>query len=115
MATNIAAVGERDLILPFKAIGVQIFPVRGIEEVRGVMSRLIREDYGLILITEDLASKLEDLLKEVSTQPTPSIVPIPSSGGSTGFALGRLRETIKKAVGADILAEEGQSSTKSEG
>ncbi len=114
MSTNIAAIGERDLILPFKAIGVQVFPVEEIEEARDVMGRLIKEGYGLILITEGLASRLEDLLKEVSTEPTPSIVPIPSSGGSTGFALGRLRETIKKAVGADIMAGSGDRSTESE-
>jgi len=106
MATNIAAVGERDLILPFKAIGVRVFPVTKAEEARVAVSALIREGYGLILITENLAQDLEDVLKEVSLEPTPSIVPIPSSGGSTGFALRRLRETIKKAVGADIFAVE---------
>lgn len=114
MATNIAAVGGRDLILPFKAIGVQIFPVEKIEDAKETMRNLIRQGYGLILVTEDLASKLEDVLDEVSTQPTPSIVPIPSSGGPTGFALGRLRETIKKAVGADIMAQGGEAPTKSE-
>lgn len=102
------------MILPFKAIGVQVFPVEKAEEARETLSRLIKEGYGLILITEDLAPKLEDLLREVATEPTPSIIPIPSSGGSTGFALERLRETIKKAVGADIFAEKGEGISKSE-
>ena len=35
----------------------------------------------------------------------PSIIPVPGTEGSTGYGARRLREAVKKAVGADIYAE----------
>jgi len=105
MEGKIAAVGERDLILPLKAVGVDIFPTGTEEEASSISRRLAREGYNIIMVTENLAASMQDVMREFQDQPVPSIVPIPSTIGSGGFALSRLREAIKKAVGTDILAE----------
>jgi V/A-type H+-transporting ATPase subunit F len=66
---------------------------------------LAREGYNIIMVTENLAASMQDVMREFQNEPVPSIVPIPSTLGSEGFALTRLREAIKRAVGTDILAE----------
>ncbi len=105
MEGKIAAIGERDLILPFKAVGVDIFPTASAQEASERARRLATEGYNIIMITENIAASIQDAMEKFQNEPVPSIVPIPSTIGSEGFALGRLREAIKRAVGTDILAE----------
>jgi vacuolar-type H+-ATPase subunit F/Vma7 len=43
-------------------------------------------------------------MAEYGPRPLPSIVYIPGSQGSQGFARERVRRIVEKAVGADILS-----------
>ncbi|MDI6840703.1 MAG: V-type ATP synthase subunit F [bacterium] len=103
MSTKIATIGERDVILPFKAIGAEVFPVLNVKDAHEILERLIKEDFGIILITDDLLPHIRDLLVQTKGTAVPCIVPIPGSKGSSGFALNEMRELIKKAVGVDIM------------
>ncbi len=103
MGTKIASIGELDVILPFKAIGADIYPVTTPDEAREVLRELLRKDVGIILIPDDLVPKISDFLAEIRKEPLPCILPIPGSKGSSGFALKEMRELIKKAVGVDIM------------
>ena len=102
---KIAAIGERDLILPLKAVGVDIFPTGSPQEASSIARKLAKEDYSIIMVTEDLAASMHEVMIAYQGQPVPTILPIPSIAGSAGFAMSRLRNAIKKAVGTDILAE----------
>jgi V/A-type H+-transporting ATPase subunit F len=106
ITSNIAVIGDRDSILCFQAVGLKTFPVLGPEEARGEMAQALKGDYAVIFITEGFASPLEDMIEEASNRPLPSIVLIPNNRGSLGIALGRMRDMIRKAVGADIFREE---------
>lgn len=105
MEGRIAAIGERDLVLPLKAVGVDIFPTSIPEEATNLLKKLAQEGYAIIMITENLAASMQEVMRNYQNQPVPSIVPVPSTLGSEGFAMTRLREAIKRAVGTDILAE----------
>ena len=105
MEGKIAAIGQKDLILPLKAVGVDIFPTTSPEEASNTARTLAREGYTIIMVTENLAASMQDVMREYQNEAVPSIMPIPSTLGSEGFALARLREAIKRAVGTDILAE----------
>lgn len=107
MATKIVAIGERDSILPFKVIGVEIFPVRDIQNARETLTDLITQaEIGIILLQTDFAEKLTDVLESVKEKTLPSILLIPGSRGRTDFAFKRTRELVKRAVGVDILKSE---------
>jgi V/A-type H+-transporting ATPase subunit F len=103
--SNIAIIGDKDSVLSFKAVGVSVFPTTDVEEARKIFRELIRGDYAVIYITEQLAEGLDDEIQKVAFQPLPSVVLIPNSKGSLGFGSRRIREVVKKAVGADILAD----------
>lgn len=109
MKTKIVSVGELDVILPFKAIGAEIYPVVGADDARSVIEKLLKEgvstpgDVGIILIPDDLVPHIRELLNEIRGKSLPCILSIPGSKGSAGFGLHELRELIKTAVGVDIV------------
>jgi len=106
ITSNIAVIGERDSILCFQAVGLKTFPVMEPAEARELMARALKGDYAVIFVTESLAGDLGDMIEEASSRPLPSIVLIPNNRGSLGIASGRMRDMIRKAVGADIFREE---------
>jgi len=105
---KIAAIGEADSIIGFLALGVEIYPVTSAEEAATALER-IKHDYGIIFITETVAQEITEMIHTVSQGALPAVVLIPSNQGSRGYALGRIRKIVERAVGADILmGKEGQ-------
>lgn len=99
---KIAVVGDKDSVLAFKAIGLEVFPVVGDEDARETV-KLLARDYSVIFITEQIAEKIGSLLDRYKTRPYPAIIPIPSSEGTNGFGLNSIKKDVEKAIGADIL------------
>jgi V/A-type H+-transporting ATPase subunit F len=100
--TKIAAVGAKDLILPFKAVGVEIHPVSSSQEAKKILLSLLEKGFGIILISDNFAEDVKDVFKKVSGVPLPVLLTIPGPRGSTGFTTKRIRELVKRAVGVDI-------------
>lgn len=103
---KIAVIGDKDSILGFKAIGFDIFPAGSKEEKASLIGRLVDDGYALIYITEDAA---KDIMAEISRYRSsyfPAIILIPGSTGPLGIGKRMVRESIEKAVGADILAQD---------
>lgn len=106
MSDKMAVVGDKDSIFAFKAVGVSVFGADSADEAKERIRGLVKEGYSVIFITEDLAQKLESFLKRYRTEPYPVIIPIPSGGESTGYAMESIRGDMEKAIGADILFKE---------
>lgn len=106
--TKIAAFGESDIMLIFKAIGADVYPVEdlsGIQDIENRLKSIVKEGYGIIFMTETIAAELDSTIKYYSTRITPSIVVIPGLGKRNNYAVNQLRTAIIKAVGADVMAE----------
>ena len=103
--TKMAAIGEQDIMLIFKAIGVDVFPAAEKELVQKALKEVVKADYGICFITETMAMQVDDMIREYSTRMTPSIVVVPGIGEKNNYAIERLRQSIVKAVGADIISE----------
>ncbi len=113
MDTKIAAFGESDIMLIFKAAGIEVFPVaagmRDVAEIERKLEELIKANYGIIFMTETIALKLDSLIRRIADKLTPSIVVIPGLGKRNDYAVTRLRRAIIKAVGVDIMSENKES------
>ncbi|MGM0366627.1 MAG: V-type ATP synthase subunit F [Actinomycetota bacterium] len=105
MKTKIAAIGEHDIMLIFKAIGADVFPVADHRQAAPRIREAAKEGYGIIFVTESIAAELDELIKSYSGQFLPSIVIIPGLGERNKYATKRLRQAIIKAVGIDIMPE----------
>lgn len=102
------AVGERDAVLCFKAIGMRVIPTTTPEETTRALFKLTREGVRVIFITENAAQNAPEAIQRYKTEPHIAIIPIPGSQGSTGFAMAKVRENVEKAIGADILFNNGK-------
>lgn len=102
MYKKIGMMGGKDSILPFKGLGIDVFPVTDLEEARRQIESLA-DEYGVIFITERVAEQLEDTIAQYDKYPTPAIIPIPSSTGSLGIGMERIHQNVEKAIGMNIL------------
>lgn len=110
--TKIAAFGESDIMLIFKAIGADVFPVENLEDTKdaeNILNKIVKEGYGIIFMTETVAVRLDSIIKYYSNKITPSIVVIPGLGKRNNYAVNQLRTAIIRAVGADVMAEDEQN------
>lgn len=103
--SNVAVIGDKDSILCFRAIGILTFPVSESKEARAVVRRLLQDQVSVIFITEKIAEGIMDLVDELATRSLPSVVLIPNNQGSLGLGMERIRQTVIKAVGADIFGK----------
>lgn len=102
---KIAAVGDRDSIFAFKAIGIDVYATSGGFNARKIIDNLAKENYGLIFVTEQVASTIEDTIQRYKQELIPTIILIPSNQGSLGIGLDEINKNVEKAVGSNIFAE----------
>ena len=98
----IAVCGDKDSVLAFKAIGLDVFCVDDEYQARDTIHALARK-YSVIFVTEKVALQAETLSNRYKSRPYPVIVPIPSAEGNKGVGLAGIKANVEKAIGADIL------------
>lgn len=100
---NMAVIGDKDTVLAFKALGVDIFPVLDEREAGLTLTKLAKDNYAVIFITEQVARQIPDKIDLYRNQMLPAITLIPSNRGSLGIGMSGIRKSVEKAIGADIL------------
>lgn len=103
MYKKIGVVGDRDSVLAFKAIGIDVFPVVEADEARKTVDKLAMEDYAVIFITEQVAQNIEETVERYNKMITPAVILIPSNQGSLNIGMKRIQDNVEKAVGVNIL------------
>ena len=102
---KIGAIGENDVMLIFKAVGVEVFPVENKQDASQILSKLAKEGYAVIFITESVALSIDADIKKYASKMLPSVVVVPGLKERNNYALEKLRQSIIKAVGADVMKE----------
>lgn len=100
---KMGVIGERDAVLAFKALGMTVIPVTTPEETTAALHKLATAGIPVIFITESAARQVPESLEKYKTMPGTAVIPIPGSHGADGFGIGRVRQNVEKAIGADIL------------
>ena len=109
MAQNkIAVIGDRDSVMLFRALGIQVVYAETAEKVEKAIHTLAREGCAVIYITEDAAQMAIEAVERYKSETFPAIIPIPNRNGTTGLGMARIRKDVEKAIGADILFSEGR-------
>lgn len=102
MMYKIAALGDKDSVLGFKALGLDVVPVESVEEARASLHKMAKEDYAVIYLTEQLAQEMEPEIARYKDALTPAIILIPGKEGSLGIGMDLVTKNVIRAVGADI-------------
>ena len=99
---KIAVMGDRDSVLGFQALGLEVWYVNDPEEARRRLRRLVGENCAILYITETLAQTLQSDIARLRETMMPAIIIIPGKNGSLGLADAELQSAVERAVGADI-------------
>lgn len=102
---KIAVIGDRETVMGFKALGLDVFPVSGPDEAKAAFHGVAKagEDYAIIYIEEKLVNSLHAEIDKFKDSPTPAVILIPGRDGSLGLGQSALKAAVERAVGSDIL------------
>ena len=103
MHKKICVVGDKDSVLAFKALGIDVFPVIESDEARKAVDSCARNNYAVIFVTEQVAQNIEETIARYNEQMLPAVILIPSNQGSLNIGLKRISDSVEKAVGVNIL------------
>ncbi len=104
--SKVGIVGDKDSILGFLALGIDIFPAYNAEDVKKTIYKLAEKEYAIIYITEEASLMAKESIAKYKDFELPAIIVIPGVGGSMGLGMNEVRESAKRAIGADILFSE---------
>ncbi|MGL4791581.1 MAG: V-type ATP synthase subunit F [Anaerotignaceae bacterium] len=96
-------IGDKDSVMGFLALGIDIFPVYEADEIRRTINKLAEEEYAIIYITEQATLLAKETIDKYKDRQLPAIIVVPGITGSLGIGLNEVRESAKRAIGADIL------------
>lgn len=100
---SIAVIGDLNSVMGFKALGLDVHAVDTPQEARETLHHLAKENCAVIYITETLAGELAADIARYKDAPTPAVILIPGKEGSLGIGMNNLKQSVERAVGADIL------------
>ena len=100
---KVAVIGDKDSVLAFKALGIEVFTVVGEDEARRTVDTIARKDYGVIFITEQIANLIPDTIERYDREIIPAVILIPSNQGTLNIGMNRIDRNVEKAIGSNIL------------
>jgi len=100
---KIGVIGDKDSILGFQAIGVDVFSQTDGEKASRLLHQLVKDQYAVIFVTEGLAAQMREAMDRYRAKAFPTIIMIPGNQGSTGLGIQGIKDCVERAVGADIL------------
>lgn len=100
---KVAVIGDKDSVAVFQAAGADVFTAANEFEAAEALRKLIKDEYAVVFVTEDVAVKISDRIEALKTRAYPVVIPIPSGSGSNGYGMRGIKKDVEKAIGADIL------------
>ena len=100
---KIAVLGDKDSVLGFKALGLDVFPAEDVEEAKTILHELARGSYAVVYLTEQYAAQMTAEIDRYKDELTPAVILIPGKDGSLGIGQAAVKSAVERAVGADIL------------
>ena len=101
--SNIAVIGKSDIVSVFSAFGINVYPLDNPEDAILKLNELVSLNTDIVFITEDLASQIRNVIFDLNLKTQTSITVIPDHKGAKGLAASIIKDTVKEAVGMDII------------
>ena len=64
---------------------------------------LITRLHGIIFVTEQIATLVENTIERYNREVLPAVILIPNNQGSLGIGLKKIDEYVEKAIGSNIF------------
>lgn len=105
MENTIAILGNKDMVMLFKAVGCDVFSPAGRDKIRATFAKLVA-NYKLILIQTNYAKLCEDLIEQTRAAAYPIVLVVPNRDEDNPYALDKIYADMERAIGARIVLEE---------
>lgn len=112
--SDIAVIGDRDSVLGFKALGFDVYEATEPDKAARILHKLAAAQTPIIYLTEQLAQHLQEDIRKYQFRTTPAIILIPGAAGSLDIGLTQIRSLVEKAVGMDVLRDNGPGESSGE-
>lgn len=100
---RIGVIGDKDSVLPFKIFGFEVKFANNEDEVKASYHFMIKNNVGIIYITERCSKYIEDSIEKYKNEMFPIVVLIPDCNGALGIGKNLIQKNVEKAVGQNIL------------
>ena len=100
---KIAVIGDKNSVLGFSAVGLNVFAVETPEEAKAALHSAAGSEFAIIYITESVLKDIPEDVQMYQDSRIPAVIPIPGMDGSLGIGILGVRKSVERAVGADIL------------
>ena len=104
MEKSVAVIGNIDSILIFKSCGFDVIGVDSPEKTRVALNKAI-DTYKVIFIVDKYAKTVEDIILDTQNSAYPTVIVIPDGTNKDDYALNKINEGVKKALGVNILLD----------
>ncbi|MBN1787360.1 MAG: hypothetical protein JW806_03090 [Sedimentisphaerales bacterium] len=104
MQGKVAILGSADFVMPYSAMGIDCFAVDDDRsQIVETAEKIAAEKYAMIIVAENIAPAIEEIMTEFVTKPVPCVLTVPFTTESKGIAAESLGRLLKIATGIDIL------------
>ena len=104
--SKVGIIGDKDTVMGFLALGIDIFPAYSADEIKKTINRLAEREYAIVFFTEEASLQAKETIAKYKDMELPAIIVIPGISGSMGLGMNEVRESAKRAIGAGILFNE---------
>lgn len=101
---KIAVIGDKDSVLGFKSLGLDVFFAATPDSVSKTIQSCARDAYAVIFVTEQAAKDVMHTIDKYKSMAFPAIILIPNNKGTLGLGMAAIKENVEKAIGADIFS-----------
>src|SRR3989304_537999 len=105
---KIVIIGEKEDILPYQSIGVEIEPVKTTADTVSALRKTAQNSQvAIILITENMAEQCLDTITELRNKTAKAITIVPTESGSSQIRSRGLNRSRVRPWGLCILTKKG--------
>ncbi|MBM3314312.1 hypothetical protein FJY71_00520 [candidate division WOR-3 bacterium] len=101
-AGRVAIIGRAATVAAFRGAGMEVAGLDDNEDAAARCQALLDSGCQVVFYTEDIAGRLAALVERNRTRPLPCLAALPV--GDSRAASERLKDIVRRAVGADVYA-----------
>ncbi len=102
---KVAVIGDKDVVFPFRALGILTYSPRDIEEARGILKGLERDNIALCFLHQSYFAPLQEEREALGKKLVPVVVGFSDYRKVTDHLENMIREMAVKATGSDALVK----------
>ena len=103
---RVMVMGKHAAILPFKAVGVEIVDIDGVEDAQEKLCALAgAEEETLVLIPEDIAVECQAEIASIRKGSSVVVMTLPASSGDAGLQREQVRQLVARSIGVDLMGK----------